>query len=121
MAYKLVFESDKFILSKKGVFVGKGYAANGMFKLNLMNESVSVYIVDSFSLWHARLGHVNYDSMQRMISVGLLPTNLKYDKQKCETCVKTKLTRKPLKIPTRINLMNLRGPPGTPMDIETFP
>ena len=107
--YKLVFESDKFILSKKGVFVGKGYAANGMFKLNLINKSVSVYIVDSFSLWHARLGHVNYDSVQRMISVGLLPTNLKYDKQKCETCVKTKLTRKPFPNSNRIsnNLLEL--------------
>ena len=25
------------------------------------------------------------------------------------------------RIPTRINLMNPRGPPGTPTDIETFP
>ncbi|GKA03463.1 zinc finger, CCHC-type containing protein [Tanacetum coccineum] len=33
--FKLVFESDKFILSKDGKFVGKGYHTGGMFKLNI--------------------------------------------------------------------------------------
>ncbi|GJR12583.1 zinc finger, CCHC-type containing protein [Tanacetum coccineum] len=33
--FKLVFESDKFILSKGGMFIGKGYHTNGMFKLNI--------------------------------------------------------------------------------------
>ncbi|KAD4888352.1 hypothetical protein E3N88_20425 [Mikania micrantha] len=42
--YKQVLESDKFILSRHGTFVGFGYLCNGMFKLNLdvsfSNESV---------------------------------------------------------------------------------
>nr|GEV91722.1 zinc finger, CCHC-type [Tanacetum cinerariifolium] len=33
--FKLVFESNKFILSKGGKFVGKGYHTGGMFKLNI--------------------------------------------------------------------------------------
>ena len=33
--FKLVFEVDKFILSEGGMFVGKGYPCNGMFKLNV--------------------------------------------------------------------------------------
>lgn len=33
--FKLVFESDKFGLSKSGTFVGKGYVCEGMFKLNI--------------------------------------------------------------------------------------
>ncbi|CAL2246291.1 unnamed protein product [Prunus armeniaca] len=33
--FKLVFESDKFILTKGGLFVGKGYLADGLFKLNM--------------------------------------------------------------------------------------
>ncbi|GJR97765.1 zinc finger, CCHC-type containing protein [Tanacetum coccineum] len=33
--YKQVYESDKYILSKSGVFVGFGYYSNGMFVLNL--------------------------------------------------------------------------------------
>ncbi|CAL8988835.1 unnamed protein product, partial [Prunus brigantina] len=60
--FKLVFESNKFVLTKGGMFVGKGYLADGLFKLNvsanLINNNMnkaSVYIVDSSSLWHSRL------------------------------------------------------------------
>ena len=34
--FRLVFESDKFILSKSGMYVGKGYMSSGMWKLNVM-------------------------------------------------------------------------------------
>ena len=49
---KAVLESDKLILSKNGIFVGKGYACDGMFKLyvNINNNNknvVSAYIIDS--------------------------------------------------------------------------
>jgi hypothetical protein len=38
-SFKQVLEVDQFVLSKKGMFVGKGYACDGMFKLNVeMNE-----------------------------------------------------------------------------------
>ena len=66
-----------------------------MFKLNLIKNNVSIYIVDSYSLWHARLGHVNYNSVNRMVKLGLMPSNLHDNRDKCEICVKTKLTRKP--------------------------
>lgn len=36
---KTVLESDKLILSKNGVFVGKGYACDGMFKLSIHNNN----------------------------------------------------------------------------------
>ncbi|KAD5508374.1 hypothetical protein E3N88_16077 [Mikania micrantha] len=53
--FRLVFESDKFVLTKRGMFVGKGYAQNGMFKLNViakvgnMNENAptSAYLIES--------------------------------------------------------------------------
>ncbi|GJR28325.1 zinc finger, CCHC-type containing protein [Tanacetum coccineum] len=68
--YKQVYESDKYILSKCGVFVGFGYYNNGMFMLNLNkvpDDSDSVYMSSSTvvnsSLWHARLGHVHYKRM----------------------------------------------------------
>ena len=32
---KSVLEADSLILSKNGMFVGKGYACNGMFKLSI--------------------------------------------------------------------------------------
>ncbi|XP_071719215.1 uncharacterized protein [Rutidosis leptorrhynchoides] len=34
--FRLVFESDKVVLTKSGVYFGKDYALNGMFKLNAM-------------------------------------------------------------------------------------
>lgn len=54
--FKVVVESDKIILSKNGLFVGKGYSCDGMFKLSINENNVSVYIVESsLSLWHNRL------------------------------------------------------------------
>ncbi|GJV40585.1 zinc finger, CCHC-type containing protein [Tanacetum coccineum] len=72
--YKQVYESDKYILSKCGVFIGFGYYNNGMFMLNLnkvLDDSDSVYMSSSStvvnsSLWHARLGHVHYKRMLKM-------------------------------------------------------
>ncbi len=46
--FKQVLEVDQFVLSKKGMFVGKGYTCDDMFKLNVeMNENnnSSAYIV----------------------------------------------------------------------------
>ena len=42
--------------------MGKGYACEGMFKLNvkIINKDVtSVYMICDFDTWHARLCHVN--------------------------------------------------------------
>nr|GEX39015.1 zinc finger, CCHC-type [Tanacetum cinerariifolium] len=72
--YIQVYKSDKYILSKCGVFVGFGYYNNGMFMLNLnkvSDDSDSVYMSSSStvvnsSLWHARLGHVHYKRMLEM-------------------------------------------------------
>ena len=33
--FKLVIESDKFVLTKNGMYVGKGYMSNGLFKINI--------------------------------------------------------------------------------------
>ncbi|GJY63680.1 zinc finger, CCHC-type containing protein [Tanacetum coccineum] len=79
--YKQVYESDKYILSKCGVFLGFGYYNNGMFMLNLnkvLDDSDSVYMSSSSnvvnsSLWHARLGHVHYKRMLEMYKDDLIP------------------------------------------------
>ena len=44
--FKQVYEADKFILSKESVFMGKGYAASDMFKLNV-NNSCLLYTSDA--------------------------------------------------------------------------
>ncbi|RVX01373.1 Retrovirus-related Pol polyprotein from transposon TNT 1-94 [Vitis vinifera] len=61
--FKLVFESDKFVFMKNGMYVGKGYMTNGLFKMNVMivkrdfnnnKASTAVYLIESFTLWHDR-------------------------------------------------------------------
>ena len=60
--FQLVFESDKFVLSKSGMYVGKGYMSGGMWKLNVMTiiksymnkASTCAYILESYNLWHGR-------------------------------------------------------------------
>ena len=46
---KALFESNKLILSKNGIFVGNGYITDGMYKLSIINKEVSncAYIVES--------------------------------------------------------------------------
>jgi hypothetical protein len=47
--YKVVFESNKCVVSRHGTFVGKGYDCGGLFRLSSMDvcnnvvNSVSIY------------------------------------------------------------------------------
>ncbi|RVW62815.1 Retrovirus-related Pol polyprotein from transposon TNT 1-94 [Vitis vinifera] len=58
--FRLVFESNKVVLSKSGMYVGKGYMSDGMWKLNVMTiiksnmnkASTSTYMLESSNLWH---------------------------------------------------------------------
>ena len=97
----MVFESDKFILSNSGMYVGKGYMSGGLWKLNVMivikldmnKASTSTYIIESYNLWHGRLGHVNYDTLRKLINLNHMPTFQIDAKHKGKTCVEAKLTK----------------------------
>ena len=77
-----MFESNTFLLSKSGMYVGKGYGSDGMWKLNVMTiiksnmnkASTYTYMLESSNLWHSRLGHVNYDTLRRLINLNHIPT-----------------------------------------------
>ncbi|GKA43533.1 zinc finger, CCHC-type containing protein [Tanacetum coccineum] len=123
--FKLVFESDKSIISKGGKFIGKGYHTGGMFKLNIkdvVNSSVNdVNMTEISDASDASTGIVtNNDTINKM------PTNSYYSSllwhvrlghvyfkrmsnmansnlipkldsknDKCQTCMHTKITRLP--------------------------
>ena len=78
----MVFESDKFVLSKSGMYVGKGYMSDSLWKLNVMTiikldmnkASISTYMIESSNLWHGRLGHVNYGTLRKLINLNHIPT-----------------------------------------------
>ena len=71
---KTVLESNKLNLSKNGIFVGKGYVTDGIYKLSIINKEVSscAYIVNSSYLWLARLGHLNFKYLKFMSKHGMI-------------------------------------------------
>ena len=81
----------------------RDYLSDGLFKLNVItvvpnlafnNKNTSfVYIVESSFLWHGRFGHVNFNSLRRLVALECLP-NLEFDhNHKCEICVEAKLIK----------------------------
>ena len=93
------------------MYVGKGYLAEGLFKLNVLvtntinnNKNTSAYIVDSFVLWHAGLGHINNRSICRMVNLNLLPKFDVNTHNKCEVCTESKFARQSFKsVQERLN------------------
>jgi hypothetical protein len=81
--FKLVFESNKFIVSKFGLFTGKGYVCRGLFRLSVVedcNKFVNLtscfnseYIDGDTTIWHCRLCHINFDRIIRLSKLNLIP------------------------------------------------
>src|SRR3954471_21494534 len=92
--FQITVASGKAILTKNGVFVGKGYACNGMYKMSVNEITSSAYLCCSIFLWHSRLGHISKKNLKRMTVMGMIKTQNK-DFEKCEICAKSKITRKP--------------------------
>ena len=76
VGFKQTMESDNYVITKKGLFVGKGYACDGMFKLNVENNKAStssVYMLSSINFWHVCLCHIISRHVRIMSSLGLIP------------------------------------------------
>ena len=79
-----------------------GYLSDGLFKLNILvpksiiNNKVSTfaYIVKSF-VCHDRLGHVNFNSLRRLINMNLIPKFTFDTNHRCEVCAESKMTKAP--------------------------
>ena len=105
--YKLVFESNKFIISKFGLFIGKGYNSGGLFRLSILDDcnvvnnlSCSLYSgihVGDAAVWHSRLCHINFDRIVRLCKLNLIPNFSIVRGSKCQACVQAKQPRKPFK------------------------
>ena len=74
--YKLVFESNKCILSKYGTFIGKGYESGGLFRLSLSDvcfNSVNHVSHDTeTNIWHSCLCHIKFGFMTRLAVMNLI-------------------------------------------------
>ena len=97
--FKLVFESNKTILSRYGLFIGKGYECGGLFRLSLENLCNNVVnhihsIVDESDIWHSRLCHINFGCMTLLAKMNLIPSFTLAKGSKCDACVQAKQPRK---------------------------
>ena len=77
--FKCVLVSDKVVISKNEMFIGKGYLNKGLLKLNVMvvdsinKNSASLYLLELSDLWHAHLRHVNYKALRKLVNLQVLP------------------------------------------------
>ena len=75
--YKVVFESNKCILSKYRTFVGKGYESGGSFRLSLTDACFNfvnhVSHDNETNVWHSRLCHINFGCMTPLAGMNLIP------------------------------------------------
>ena len=95
---KVSFEYDRIVMTKNNVIVGKGFYNQGLFVLSIsevMNgTSSSAHLVDSYDVWHARLGNVSSGYIKKMQTLGLI-NNIDYSGlSKCQICATSKLTKK---------------------------
>src|SRR4051812_13894427 len=77
--FKLVFESNKVVVTKYGLFVGKGYECGGLFRFSLADFCNKVVnnihsSVNETEVWHSRLCHIGFGSMTRLAKLNLIPS-----------------------------------------------
>jgi hypothetical protein len=100
----VVLESNKFVVSKCGQFIGKGYVCRGLFHFSVsdscnksMNNICDGINESDASIWHSRLCHLNFGSMFRLSSLNLIPNLSIVKSSKCQSCVQSKQPQKPHK------------------------
>lgn len=97
-----ISESNIFLITTQGVFVTKGYLVDGLPKFNVLPTSdinkitSSTYLAKFSNLWHARLQHVNYKTLQRTSNPGITAKITLDTNYKCETFTESKFARLPL-------------------------
>jgi hypothetical protein len=96
--FKLVFKSNKVVISKYGQFVGKGYECRGLFRLSLSDLCTKVinYVCNDneSSVWHSRLCHINFGCMTRLANMSLISKFTNVKGSKYQVCVQAKQPRK---------------------------
>ncbi|CAA0841985.1 Uncharacterized mitochondrial protein AtMg00820, partial [Striga hermonthica] len=103
--YELSFKLNKVVIQHYNLFIGKGYLSDGLFKIRVDHagsgnkfdfvDSIVMNVTESSSVWHKRLGHLNYDSIKRMMNLNLIPKHDVERNNKCQVCVEAKQVRKP--------------------------
>jgi len=69
---------------KKIMFIREGYLSDDLFKMNIITTKIidekksddtsSSYLLEYCDLWHEKQSHMNYNFIQRLINLDLLPS-----------------------------------------------
>jgi hypothetical protein len=95
--FKIVFESNKIIVSRFGLFTDKGYVCRGLFRfsvvedcnnfVNLTSCLNSEYSDGEATVWHSQLCHINFDHIIRLSKLNLIPGIPVLRRSMCHACV----------------------------------
>jgi hypothetical protein len=69
--FKIMFESNKCVVSRHRKFVGKCYDCGGLFRLYLLDDVCNkvvnnVNVSDEWNIWHSLLCHINFGCLTRL-------------------------------------------------------
>ena len=100
--FKLVFESNKVVISKFGNFIGKGYESRGLFRLNIVEPNFQLNIASmnkicESNVWHSHFYPINFDTIARMSRLEFILKLEVVKGSKCQSCVQAKQPRKAFK------------------------
>ena len=109
---KIVFESNKCVLSKYRTFVGKGYDCGGLFCLSLYDDVCNkivnnAIIPDESNIWHPHLCQVSFGCLSWLANLNLILKINLVKGSKCHVCVQSKQPHKPHKAAEARNLAPL--------------
>jgi hypothetical protein len=103
--FKLAFESDKFIVSNFGSFVGKGYDCRGLLRVSISDDcnrfvnSISSSSSDNnegdAAMWHSQLCHINFDRIYHLTKLNFDSMFSMVGRSKFHDCVRAKQPQKP--------------------------
>jgi len=97
VSYMIVKKSNKFVISKSNTFIGKSFVCGGHFVINPSDNEIFIPValnIESCDIWHGRLGHVNFNSIKKMINLNFIPKSSFDTSSRYEICVHGKNTQK---------------------------
>ena len=132
LSYIVVLESNKVIISKREMFVEKYFISEGLFKINVLPLSINknylfkinvfllsisknsflysnqshVMNIESYDVWHSRLGHASHSLIIKISNLNLIP-KINIDHSKCEIYAQSKQPRKHFKSISIRNIQKL--------------
>ena len=110
LRYFLFLEGDSKLFYKSKL-IGYGTLSDGLFSLNLQNDSTHTVMHiqigtkrrvinnDSSILWHRWLGHISIDRIKRLVNDGVLSNSNFTDFDTCTDCIKASRPTSQRKVP----------------------